>query len=623
MSNVLSVDKISKSYGEKWLFNQITFGLEKGEKVAMVGANGTGKTTLLRTIVGLIPSDAGIIAMQKNTTLSYLPQEPELPANLTIMQTLFSADNVISATIKAYEKAIENPETDGDNFQFLMDEMTRLDAWDYDKKANQILSKLGITQTDVLNETLSGGQRKRVALAKILLEKPDLILMDEPTNHLDLEAIEWLENLLTAHQITLLMVTHDRYFLDNVCTKIIELDQGKLHVHEGNYAYFLEQKSLRMQIEKVVVEKAKNLLIKELEWMRRMPKARGTKSKSRITAYYDLKEIASQNIGGTELEIGVQASRLGNKVIEIHNISHGFKDLPIVKNFTFNFKRKDKIGVIGKNGIGKSTLLDLLTQKITPNKGEVIHGSTLQIGYYTQHINNLNLDNRIIDEVKEIAEFVSLGNGDQITVSKLLEMFLFPPKVQHTPIHKLSGGEKRRLQLLKVLVASPNFLILDEPTNDLDIDTLNVLEDFLFNFEGCLLLVSHDRYFMDNLVDQLLIFEGEGLIKNYHGNYTDYRENIVDVAEEKKVVAPKSAIETAKKQTQKTKLSYNEQREFEQLQIDIETIETLKTQLTLEMGNQISDFDMLNKLALQIEDCNIKIEKKTMRWLELSEIINV
>lgn len=619
--NLLSVDNLSKAYTEKWLFNGISFGIAKGEKLALVGANGTGKSTLLKTIAGLIKPDGGELKLANGATIGYLPQEPELDDNKTILETIFSSDNPTVKIINQYEAAILDIEASGDNMQFLLDEMSRLDAWEFEKRSKQVLAKLGILNTEVLNGSLSGGQRKRVALAQLLLINPDLIIMDEPTNHLDLEAIEWLENLLTAHNISLLMVTHDRYFLDNVSTQILELDRGNLYTHKGNYAYFLEKKTMRENIQAAEVSKARNLMAKELEWMRRMPKARGTKSKSRIEAFYDLKEIATQNLNQAELEISVQTTRLGNKIIEAHNVNMHFGELKIIEDFSYIFKKKDRIGVVGKNGIGKSTFLDLLTQTQTPVTGEVIHGSTLKIGYYTQHTNNLNNVNRIIDEVKEIAEYVTLGSGEQVAVSKLLDMFLFPPSVQHTPVSKLSGGERRRLQLLKVLVSNPNFLILDEPTNDLDIDTLNVLEDFLQNFAGCLLLVSHDRYFMDNLVEHLFVFEGHGVIKDFYGNYTDYKEAIPEeIIAEKKAAQP---TETPRQntQTQKKKMSFKEQREYETLEQEIATLETQKQTITDKLNTGSSSHIQLAEWAKEIENITVKIDAKTLRWLELAEMM--
>lgn len=624
MSNILSVDQLSKAYTEKWLFNGITFGISKGEKVALVGANGTGKTTLLKTIAGEIEPDSGSLAMAKGATTYYLPQEPRLNPKQTIRETIYGEDNPIVKTISMYEKAIEDENIDGDVMQHWLDEMTRLEAWDFEKKAEQTLAKLGIPDLEVRNNTLSGGQQKRVALAQMLLMNPDLIIMDEPTNHLDLEAIEWLEHLLNAHNITLLMVTHDRYFLDNVSSQILELDQGNLYSHHGNYTYFLEQKSKRQEDQALEVTKARNLMKKELEWMRRQPKARGTKSKSRIEAFYELQDVATQNLNQNELEIGVSANRLGNKVIEVKDVSMNYGELNLMKHFTYTFKRGDKIGVVGRNGVGKSTLLDILTQKVEPSKGTVVHGSTLQIGYYTQHTNNLNSDNKIIEEVREIADYVVMGDGSEISVSKLLDMFLFPPAFQQTPISKLSGGERRRLQLLKVLVSSPNFLILDEPTNDLDIDTLNVLEAFLADYSGCLLIVSHDRYFIDKLVDRLFVFEGKGKILDFHGNYTDYtlkkaeKEKVAKKAEKK--IEKKTEVPLVEKvKSESKKLSYKEKVEYDSLEGDIENMEDQKSILAEKMNSGNGDYEELAQWAQELEQINKRLEEKTYRWLALAE----
>lgn len=619
MSNILSVDQLSKAYTEKWLFQKITFGIQKGEKVALVGANGTGKTTLLKTIAGEIEADSGSFALAKGASVYYLPQEPKLPLDQTIKETIYGDDNPVVKTINAYEAIILDENADADLMQSLLDEMTRLDAWDFEKKANQVLAKLGIPNLDLKNSTLSGGQQKRVALAQMLLMQPDLIIMDEPTNHLDLEAIEWLENLLKAHNITLLMVTHDRYFLDNVSNHILELDKGNLYTHQGNYTYFLDQKVKRIADQAMEVSKARNLMKKELEWMRRQPKARGTKSKSRIEAFYDLKDVATQNIKNNELEIDVKASRLGNKVIEVKNIGMSYGEQQLIKDFTYTFKRGDKIGVIGRNGAGKSTLLDILTQKTDPKTGSIVHGSTLQIGYYTQHTNNLNSENRIIEEVREIADYVVLGDGSQVSVAKLLDMFLFPPAFQQTPISKLSGGERRRLQLLKVLVASPNFLILDEPTNDLDIDTLNVLESFLLDFSGCLLIVSHDRYFIDKLVDHIFVFEGDGVLKDFHGNYTDYVQKKAESSKkEKKKIEVKPKTEKVK--TQETKLSYKDKLEFETLEKEIAQLEEQKNVLSEKLNSGETDFQKLGDWAQELEQINTNLDIKTERWMELGEM---
>ena len=619
--NLLSVDNLSKSYSDKWLFNDIHFGLSKGDKMALVGANGAGKTTLLKIIAGIEKQDNGYVAFSNHASVAYLAQDPELDLEKTIEQTIYGEDNPVLSIIKQYESAILLDDFPADKMQFLLEKMEEFEAWEFDKLVAQVLSKLGITNIKQLNQSLSGGQRKRVALAKMILFKPDLLLLDEPTNHLDLEAIEWLEVLLKSHSITLLMITHDRYFLDNVATQIIELDGGKLFHHNGNYAKFLENKSARKANEKIEMSKARLLMLKELEWMRKMPKARGTKSKSRIEAFYDLKDKVSQSSTESKVEINVEATRLGNKVVEMHNVSFSYNELPIVNNFTYLFNKKDRIGIIGKNGVGKSTFLNLLTQKINPQKGTIVHGPTLNMGYFTQQNELLNYSNRIIDEVKAIAEYVVLGNGDEVSVAKLLEMFLFPPSMQHTPISKLSGGEKKRLQLLKVLVSNPNFLILDEPTNDLDIDTLNVLEDFLTDYKGCLVLVSHDRYFMDNLVEHLFVFEENGEIKDFYGNYSDLRMEQSEKQKEKQVVAPiNKTIETKVAEVKKQKKSFKEQQEFNQLEKELTELETFKIELEKKLEKGSENHSEIIEWADKLESVNKEIEVKTMRWLELSEL---
>lgn len=620
--NLISADNISKAFTERWLFNKISFGLSKGEKLALVGSNGTGKSTLLKVISGMIEPDSGQIAKASNIRIGYLAQEPDADPNSTIEQSIFSPENPVLNLVKQYEAAISDMDFPADKMQEILDKMEQYDAWDFENKAKLILGRLGIHDISQSNASLSGGQRKRVALAKLLITQPDVLILDEPTNHLDLKAIEWLENLLNGHQISLIMVTHDRYFLDNVATQILELEKGKMYVHHGNYAFYLEKKSQREAAMESELSKARNLMKKELEWMRRMPKARGTKSKSRVEAFYDLKEKIQTDNNNKEIEISVQAARLGNKIIEADRIGKSYGDKVLFENFSYIFKKKDRIGVIGQNGTGKSTLLDILTEQLPPDTGSIVHGPTLKIGYYTQHSNNLNNDNRIIDEVKAIAEYIKLGNGETVSVSKLLDMFLFPPSVQHTPIAKLSGGERRRLQLLKVLVENPNFLVLDEPTNDLDIDTLNVLEDFLMNFEGCLLLVSHDRYFMDKLVDHLFVLEKGAKIHDFYGNYTDYREQENDKTE------PPKEIESTNHKTElqnesnapKKKLSFKEQRELEELEQKIEKLEALKGELTEKLNAGHESHETLLEWSLALEKTNEELDSSSMRWLELSDI---
>jgi ABC transport system ATP-binding/permease protein len=526
--NFLSAESLSKSYNDRWLFKDITLGISQGDKMALVGENGAGKSTLLKILTGQVQPDGGVISIKDGIKLGYLTQQPQVEGNLTIKEIIFDKNNQVASVVNEYEHCIHDPHVSPERMQKVLEQMEELKAWDYDAKVQTITGKLGITDLDQKFEELSGGQRKRIFLAQMLLSEPDLIIMDEPTNHLDLEAIEWLETYLSGQMITLLMVTHDRYFLDNVANEIIELDRGKLFRYKGNYAYFLEKKSEREEMLRTEVTKARNLLKKELEWMRKQPRARGTKAKYRVDAFYELQEKASQNLKKDKLELDVQEARQGGKVLELHHVSKRYGQLTLVDDFSYIFKKKDRIGVVGKNGVGKSTFLDLLTGAVKPDSGEIIPGVTTKMGYFTQEVEDLNPAHRVIEEVKEIAEFITLADGSQVSASKFLETFLFPPEKQYNVIEKLSGGEKKRLQLLKVLVRNPNFLVLDEPTNDFDIDTLNVLEDFLEKFNGCLLLVSHDRYFMDHLVDQLFIFEGEGKIRLFNGNYSDYQKTGIE-----------------------------------------------------------------------------------------------
>ncbi|HEY3405780.1 MAG TPA: ABC-F family ATP-binding cassette domain-containing protein, partial [Ohtaekwangia sp.] len=514
-------------------------------------------------------------------------------------------------------------DTSPERMQAVLEKMEELNAWDYEAKAHEIIEKLGVPDFDKKFGELSGGQKKRIFLAQLLLVEPDLIIMDEPTNHLDLSAIEWLENYLSGANITLIMVTHDRYFLDNVATEIIEIDRGQLFRYKGNYAYFLEKKDQREEILKAEVSKAKNLLKKELEWMRRQPKARGTKAKYRIEAFYELQEKASQDLRKEKLELDIKEARQGGKILEVEHISKKYGNLPIVTDFSYVFKKNDRIGVVGKNGVGKSTFLDMLTGKLKPDSGEVMPGVTTKYGYFTQEAITLNPNNRLIEEVKSIAEFITLSDGSQVSASKFLDSFLFPPDKQYNFINKLSGGEKKRLQLLKLLVTNPNFLILDEPTNDFDIDTLNVLEDFLDKFTGCLLLVSHDRYFMDHLVNQLFVFEGDGHIRLFNGNYSDYRDWIEEQEAGGSKDEPVKPIvkEEKPKATEGKKASFKEKQEFEKLQSEIAELEKKKEEITHLLNQGTTDHKQLQQWSLDIQNINSTLEEKTMRWLELSEIV--
>ncbi len=587
----------------------------------MVGNNGVGKSTLLKILTGEIQPDIGIVSVRQGVRMGYLTQQPVVDDNVTVKDVLFSDSNEIAKVVKEYEDCIHHPETSPEKMQAVLVKMEELNAWDYENKVHEVIEKLGVPDIDKKFEQLSGGQKKRIFLAQLLLLEPDLIIMDEPTNHLDLSAIEWLENYLSGQNITLIMVTHDRYFLDNVVTEIVELDRGQLFRYKGKYAYFLEKKAEREELLKIEVTKAKNLLKKELEWMRRQPKARGTKAKYRIEAYHELEKKASQDLKKDKLELDIKETRQGGKILEVEHVSKQYGEMKIVDDFSYVFKKNDRIGVVGKNGIGKSTFLDLLTGRTKADKGHVMPGVTTKFGYFKQESVGLNPANRVIEEVKEIAEFITMSDGSQVSASKFLDIFLFPPDKQYNYISKLSGGEKKRLQLLKLLVTNPNFLILDEPTNDFDIDTLNVLEDFLEKFSGCLLLVSHDRYFMDHLVDQLFVFEGDGRIRLFNGNYSDYR-SWIDENEEQKPAETAKVIEPVKAATEtKRKPSFKEKQEYEKLQGEIESLEKRKEELAQSFSNGTTDHVQLQKWSEEIQKLTNAIEQKTVRWMELAELM--
>ncbi|GHA77778.1 ABC-F family ATP-binding cassette domain-containing protein [Pontibacter akesuensis] len=623
--NYLSAENISKSFSDRWLFKNLNFGISQGQRVALVGVNGSGKTTLLNVLAGKLPPDSGSVSLRKEISIGYLGQNPEFQEELTVKDNIFAMQNETLDLIQDYEAAMENPNTSGEKMQHLMERMDELQAWDFEVKVKQVLSKLGINNLDVPVNQLSGGQRKRVAMARVLIEEPDMLILDEPTNHLDLETIEWLEGLLSTQNTTLLMVTHDRYFLDKVANEMAELDNGELYTYKGNYSYFLEKKAERELNAAAETEKARNLMRKELEWIRRMPKARGTKAKYRVDAFEELKEKASKKTAAPQLELSVKTTRQGGKIIEVEHISKSFGQKKIVDDFSYVFKKKDRIGVVGPNGAGKSTFLNMLTGKLKPDSGYIDPGQTTVFGYYTQDELEFKDDQRVIDIVKEIAEVVEMANGEVITASQFLQHFQFPPAQQYTFVSKLSGGEKRRLQLLRVLIKNPNFLILDEPTNDLDIITLNILEDFLLNFGGCLLIVSHDRYFMDRLVEHLFVFEGEGHIRNFAGNYSDYREwqkEQEKVQQEVKAAAPAPAARKEEQPNAKRKLSYNEKREYEVLEQEIRKLEGRKSEIVETMSsNTLTDHEELTKLARELESINEQLEEKEFRWLELAELM--
>ena len=592
-------------------------GISQGEKFALVGNNGVGKSTLLKILTGELPSDSGKVSVREGIKTGFLTQEPRVDDKVTVKDVLFSDSNEIAKVVKEYEDCLQHPDVSPERMQAVLEKMEELNAWDYEAKVHEIIGKLGVPDLDKTFGQLSGGQRKRIFLAQLLLTEPDLIIMDEPTNHLDLTAIEWLENYLAGQQITLIMVTHDRYFLDNVATEILEIDRGQIFRYKGNYAYFLEKKNDREEMLKVEVSKARQLLKKELEWMRKQPRARGTKAKYRVDAYYEIEKKASQDIKKDKLELDFKESRQGGKILEVEHVSKSYGSQKLVDDFSYVFKKKDRIGVVGKNGIGKSTFLDILTGKLKPDTGEVIPGVTTKYGYFTQETITLNPGNRVIEEVKGIAEYIVLADGSQISASKFLETFLFSPDKQYNYIDKLSGGEKKRLQLLKLLITNPNFLILDEPTNDFDIDTLNVLEDFLEKFGGCLLLVSHDRYFMDHLVDQLFVFEGDGEIRLFNGNYSDYR-NWVDGQEQEDEPEVKPVVQA---KVQKPAISYQDKQEHAKLQKEIARLELKKDELNGILNTPTSDSALLIQTAKDLEKLRAEIDAKTNRWFELSALI--
>lgn len=620
--NYLSAENLGRNLGERWLFKNLSFGVLQGEKVALIGTNGCGKSSLMDVIAGLIPADEGVMSIRKEIKVGYLNQNPIFSKTSTVLETIFASKNPIAEAIKNYEFAVEHNDYDG--ISKYTELITELDGWDYESKVKQILGKLDVHDMDKLMGELSGGQQKRVTLAKVLIEEPDFLILDEPTNHLDLDTIEWLENHLSSSNTTLFLVTHDRYFLDKVCNRIMELVDSKMHRYVGNYAYFLEKKAERAEIEAVTLEKDKSLLKKELEWMRRQPKARTHKATYRENAFYELKEKTSGKRNEDKLELSVKSERIGNKIIEIQHVSKSFKDKVIVKEFNYTFKKGDRIGIVGKNGMGKSTLLGMINGEIKPDVGKVVKGETIRIGYYKQDGLVFDPEQKVIENVREVAEFIKMGDGREISASAFLTLFLFPPATQYAQISKLSGGEKRRLQLLKVLIENPNFLILDEPTNDLDIATLNVLEEFLMGYGGCLLVVSHDRYFLDRIVDHTFAFEGDGVIKDFPGNYTDYRiwqeENAKQQKKDRESKPAVIEIAEVKESSPKRKLSFKEKTEFDNLEKEIQVLEKLKIELTEKLSSGNLPFDEIADISNKLEDTVNDLEEKELRWLELSEL---
>ena len=615
--NYLSVENISKSYGELVLFKDLSFGINAGQKIGFVAKNGTGKTSLLDILSGDDLPDEGLVVYRKDLKVSFLSQEPNLNPNLSIEDTIFTADNHILEIIANYESALLNPD-DSEGYQAAFDAMDAHQAWDFETLYKQVLFKLKLEDLTQKVSNLSGGQKKRLALANALLAQPDLLIMDEPTNHLDLEMIEWLESFFAKENITLFMVTHDRYFLERVCNEIVELDEGKLFSYKGNYSYYLEKRDARIENQTTETSKAKQLYKKELEWMRRQPKARTTKSKSRIDDFQEIKSRASQRRNDHEIQLELNMERLGTKVVELHNISKSYDGKKLFSQFEYNFIRGERIGIIGKNGTGKSTFLNIMTGSLSPDSGKVVIGDTVKFGYYTQKGIQIKEGQKVIDVVREFGDYIPLKKGRQISAQQLLERFLFDRKKQYDFVEKLSGGERKRLYLCTVLIKNPNFLILDEPTNDLDIVTLNVLESFLLDFPGCLMVVSHDRYFMDKIVDHLFVFHGNGEIQDFPGNYSDYRAyESSNSLENKENKAPKLKNDW-KSNSSSVKLSYNEQKEFQKIEKEIAKLENERDTLQNKFATENWDGEEINKQSKNLQDVIDKIETKTERWFELS-----
>ena len=615
--NLLSVENISKAFGERIILENISFGINKDQKIAFIAKNGTGKTTLLNIIAGKDQPDSGQVVFRKGIHIGFLSQNPSFNEELTVEETIFATDNPILRLIQEYEHALQHPENEM-AYQKAFEQMERHNAWDFETQYKQILFRLKLDNLQLKVKNLSGGQKKRLALANVLISKPDLLILDEPTNHLDLEMIEWLEQYFAKENLTLFIVTHDRYFLERVCNEILELDNGELFSYKGNYSYFLEKKEQRLAQEQASVEKAKNLYVKELDWMRRQPKARTTKSKSRIDDFYKIKEAAHKRRKEHSVQLEINMERLGSKTVEFHNVSKSFGDLRVLNKFNYNFLRGERVGVIGKNGTGKSTFLNLLTSAITPDSGKIVVGDTIKFGYYTQDGIEVQQGQKVIEVIQKYGDYIPLLKGRTLSAGQLLERFLFDRKKQYDYVEKLSGGELKRLYLCTVLIQNPNFLILDEPTNDLDIVTLNVLEDFLLDYPGCLVVVSHDRYFMDKIVDHLFVFKGNGEVEDFPGNYTDYRvyeESVPPTDDTPKKEATKN---TWRKDGMKG-LSFNEQKEYNRLEKEIAQLEEKKAAIEATFAEGSLSSNEIQEQSVALQETLIAIEEKTERWFELTE----
>jgi len=620
--NLLTVENISKSYGEVTLFSELSFGINKDQKIALIAKNGSGKTSILNILAGKDVPDTGQVNQRKNIRVSFLAQDPALDPERTIEETIFSSDNEVLRAIANYEEAMAG--ADQEKLQAALETMDRLSAWDFETQYKQILFRLNLDQLTQKVGTLSGGQRKRLALANALINKPHLLILDEPTNHLDLEMIEWLEDFFKKEKMTLFMVTHDRYFLERVCNEILELDNQQLYTYKGNYSYYLDKREARLQREATELHKNKLLFKKELDWIRRQPKARTTKSKSRIDDFNVIKQKAHQRRKEHEVQLELDMERLGSKIVELHRLSKKYGDTTILAKFDYNFTRGERVGIIGKNGTGKSTFLNILTGSETVDSGKIVVGDTIKFGYYTQKGIAIKQGQKVIDVIREFGDYIPLKKGKQISAQQLLERFLFDRKKQYDFVEKLSGGERKRLYLCTVLIQNPNFLILDEPTNDLDIVTLNVLESFLLDFPGCLIVVSHDRYFMDKIVDHLFVFKGDGVIEDFPGNYSDYR------AYESSKIQEARSLNTGSKKKQenhwKTKpvtrtLTYLEQKEHKSLEREIQKLEKEKESLQNRFGNEALSGDEINQLSKDLGALETLIDEKTERWFELSAIL--